>query len=64
MLYFFLKMSSVSGYDSLEAVNLPATPLETSHASSRLSFSNPHYMGPDLEALVYRNTSADDRHAR
>ena len=42
-------MSCVSGYDSLEAVN-------------QLSFSNPHYMGPDIQALVEKRE--DDLHTK
>ena len=61
-------MSSVSGYDSLEAVNMPM-PQESQRRSvdqdkewSNLSFANPHYMGPDLESLVYKN--GEDLHTR
>ena len=42
-------MSSISGYESLEAVN-------------QLSFSNPHYMGPNLKSLV--DKKEDDIHSR
>jgi hypothetical protein len=42
------QVSSVSGYDSLEAVNL--------------SFCNPHYMGPDLKGLAEKQQ--DDLHYR
>ena len=43
------EFSSLSGYDSIEAVDL-----RDEDCQSRLSFANPHYLGPDVQAILER----------
>lgn len=41
------EFSSLSGYESIEAVN-------REDCESRMSFANPHYLGPDVQAIIDR----------
>eukprot|EP00095_Tigriopus_kingsejongensis_P007116 maker-scaffold303_size215788-snap-gene-1.11 protein:Tk07116 transcript:maker-scaffold303_size215788-snap-gene-1.11-mRNA-1 annotation:"ras guanine nucleotide exchange factor f" len=41
------EFSSLSGYESIEAVN-------REDCESRMSFANPHYLGPDVQSIIDR----------
>lgn len=44
------EFSSLSGYESIEAVDH----MRDEDCQSRLSFANPHYLGPDVQAILER----------
>ena len=46
------EFSSLSGYESIETVN------DEDDAESTMSFANPHYLGPDVQAILDRKKTA------